>query len=635
MRRQKSRNEGIMKYYKKGISAALCILAMLGTLGGCVSANYDENLPDVPQSDLGKITITITCNSSVDHFAASVNERFPDIRLVQDCYTGKYRISEHVARIENHDFGDIIMVKAGHIPKIDMSDQLIDLSAQAFPANFNANLLQADEDGHISLIPGPLSFNCNIYNKTLFEENGWTVPEDYDELLTVSQKIDRTGIRGFRNSYFGSASQSYQIYQYCVFSALDTLTQVEGQNWHNKLMAGELVSLEPMETAFLDMQRMIEIGAVRTEDMSVPYNSNLEAMISREVAIGSGEIDHIRILNADGGDEFCFMPHFSMTDGQGWILNLGYFFGANKDLKEPGNEKKRKAVMELMEFIASEEGQELLVQDELGLMPATIGAKIPDDPVLDQIRTLIERGRYIMRPTYDMFTSVLETEIGAFIRGETDSEEILEKCRLVLEQGPPPVQPLGEAEADFTILQTGCLKADALRAATGTDIALIGISEVNHYDPAGVVRTKLYKGAVTEDDIARVTQIQMDTPLMSMRISLTGNELLKLLEYGATSEAEQLEGMVSHFHPFAVSGLKLTYHLENDEGNRVSDITMADGSKLRPETLYAISFIKGAFPEEIDGTETGITMTDALRNYVTAEERIAPDSNRIQFNLIK
>ena len=82
-----------------------------------------------------------------------------------------------------------------------------------------------------------------------------------------------------------------------------------------------------------------------------------------------------------------------MTDGRGWLLNLGYFFGANKELKQPGNEKKRKAVMELLDFIASEEGQKLLVEDGLGMMPATLGAEIPDDPVLEQVRTQIESGR--------------------------------------------------------------------------------------------------------------------------------------------------------------------------------------------------------------------------------------------------
>lgn len=618
---------------KRRLSAAACVLAALGILGSCSapSAGVDGDLLGLPQSDTDRLTITITCNSSLDHFAAAVEERFPGVRLVQDCYTGQYRISEHIARVEHGDFGDILMVKAGHIPRADLSDRLMDLSTQAFPARFNANALQADEYGHISLIPGPLSFNCNIYNQTLFEENGWTVPENYEELLNLSQVIDRTGIRGFRNSYFGSATQSYQIYQYCVFSALDTLTQVDGQNWHNKLMAGEKVPLDPMETAFRDMRHMMEIGAVRAEDMDVPFNQNMEAMARREVAIGSGEIDHIRLLNDSGGDTFCFMPHFSMADGRGWLLNLGFYFGANRELKQPGNEKRLEAAMEIMEFIASEEGQALLVEDGLGLMPATTGAEIPDDPVLEEIRTQIASGRYIMRPTYDMFTPVLETEIAAFIRGETDSGEILEKCGLLLEQGPAPVQALGEAGEDFTVLQSGCLKADALRAAAGTDIALMGISEVNGYDPVGGVRTKLYEGPITEEDITRMTQVRMDTPFTCVCISVTGNELLSLLEHGATSEQEQQAGGPGRFHPFAVSGLKLTYHLDKDEGSRVSNVTLEDGGKLQMDALYTVSYIQGAFSEgQFDETETGSSMTDAFRNYILSEMRVAPDKGRIQ-----
>ena len=618
---------------KKRLSAVACLLAVLGILGSCSapSAGLDGDLLGLPRSDPDRLIITITCNSGLDHFAAAVEERFPGVRLVQDCYTGQYRISEHIARVENGDFGDILMVKAGHIPRVDLSDRLIDLSTQAFPARFNASVLQTDEYGHISLIPGPLSFNCNVYNQTLFDENGWTVPENYVELLDLCQEIDRTGIRGFRNSYFGSASQSYQVYQYCVFSALDTLTQVNGQNWHNKLMAGEKVPLDPMETAFQDMRRMIEIGAVRPEDIDVPFNENLEAMARREVAIGSGEIDHIRLLNDSGGDTFCFLPHFSMTDGQGWLLNLGFYFGANQALKQPGNEHKLDAAMEIMDFIASEEGQALLVEDGLGMMPATIGAEIPDDPVLEEIRTQIASGRYIMRPTYDMFSPVLETEIAAFIRGETDSGEILRKCGLLLEQGPPPVQALGEAESDFTILQSGCLKADALRAAAGTDIALIGLSEVNGFDPVGGVRTKLYEGPVTEDDIIRMTQVKMDTPFTSVRISVTGDELLSLLEHGATSEQEQRDSGPGRFHPFAVSGLKITYHLGKDEGSRVSDVTMEDGGKLQADVLYTVSYIQGTFPEgKFDETLTGISMTDAFRNYIISEMRVAPDKGRIQ-----
>lgn len=612
----------------------MCLLAAAGFLGGCTSrpATVDEDLLGIQQTDPDKQIITITCNAGLNHFAAAVEERFPDIRLVQDSYMGQYRNSEHTARIEHSDFGDIIMVKAGHIPKVDMTGLLLDLSTEAFPARYSANALQADEEGHISLIPGPLSFNCNVYNQTLFAENGWTVPDNYEDFLSLCQEIDRTGIRGFQNVYYDSGSQSYQIYNYCVFSALDTLTNVEGQIWHKKLMAGEKVSLEPMKTAFLDMQRMMEAGAIRAGDLEFTVAMRKEALLGRELAVSEGEIDHIQALNEEGEDEFRFMPHFSMTEGNGWLLNLGFYFGVNQKLQQPENEKKLRAVMDIMAFIASEEGQEALIEDDLGMMPAIRGAEIPDYPILEEIHTQIESGRYIMRPGYDMFTSVLETEIAAFIRKETDSQSIVDQCSLILEQGAPTRQALGEAAEDFTVLETGCLKADSMRAATGADIALVGMSEVNGYDPVGGTRSKLYKGPVAEEDIIRIAQIKADEPVRCSIASVTGAELLALLEYGATSEKEQEEGTVSRYHPFAVSGLKLSYDLEGEEGKRVANVSFSDGSRLELDSTYTISCFAGAFPEEkLRGTETGIMMTDAFRNYIIKEGKVTPDTGRISF----
>ena len=111
----------------------------------------------------------------------------------------------------------------------------------------------------------------------------------------------------------------------------------------------------------------------------------------------------------------------------GRLLNLGYCLGANQVLRQPGNEKKLEAAEKNLEFVASEEGQRALMADELGMLPVTRGAGLPESPSIDGIRTQAESGRSIMRPAYGMFTSVLEAEIAAFIRGETTSGAILAK----------------------------------------------------------------------------------------------------------------------------------------------------------------------------------------------------------------
>ena len=53
---------------------------------------------------------------------------------------------------------------------------------------------------------------------------------------------------------------------------------------------------------------------------------------------------------------------------------------------------------------------------------------------------------------------------------------------------------------------------------------------------------------------------------------------------------------MSRLHPFAVSGLRLTDHLDKEAGSRVSDMTMEDGDKLQADALYTVSYVREIFP---------------------------------------
>ena len=147
------------------VLSVFCILSLLAGLAGCSAAgpSVDENLfRGGAAVEEDKLVITVTCQAGIGHFAAAVEERFPNVRLVQDIYQGEYVESEHVTRMEHEDIGDILMMKAGLIPLQDLSGLLIDLSARSMPANYNSSALQTDSDGRIYLISGPLSFNCNV-----------------------------------------------------------------------------------------------------------------------------------------------------------------------------------------------------------------------------------------------------------------------------------------------------------------------------------------------------------------------------------------------------------------------------------------------------------------------------------------
>ncbi len=59
----------------------------------------------------------------------------------------------------------------------DMSDQLIDLAGYDFTDNYiESRLQEVTDNGAIYLLPSV--YNCYgiTYNKTLLQQNGWTVP---------------------------------------------------------------------------------------------------------------------------------------------------------------------------------------------------------------------------------------------------------------------------------------------------------------------------------------------------------------------------------------------------------------------------------------------------------------------------
>ena len=611
---------------------AAAVLMSALVLGGC-----EKETPEPDGNLIGsglefgsdKILITISNESNnpplaLDHFTAAVEQRCPGVRLVQTGYIGDYENTEYMARVRGGDVSDVVMVKAGRKALADMSPRLMDMSSQVFPGNFNSSSLEKDRDGRIYYIPGPLSLNGIIYNRTLFQERGWEIPKNYQDLMELCQRIDSQGIRGHQ---YPLNTSSMTLYAYSVCASLDILTTAEGQGWYGQVLSGEDVTLEPMKRAFDDYAAMIKAGFFLPEDMLVGVKERNDNMIHRRTAMTAGEAGTIRYYNENSQDEFAFLPHFGSGNTGAWMLNLGYYFGANKDLENPGNEDKRQAVLDILEFISTKEGQQALIEDGYGLISSVRGADIPEDPVLDEVHDLIAGGRYIMRPVFYRFNSVLEPGTAAFLKGEVTSESLLEDCREIMDQGAPQPEVLGTAETDFSVLETGLYKAEALREATDTDVALVGMAEVNVVIPKRSTRSRFYKGPVEMDDVLRVANQKNEDPDRCSRALVPGARLLAMLEGGAVAEGEE-DG---HFHPYAVSGLTLTYHLDAPEGGRVSDVKEGDGSQLDPDKIYRVSWLQGALPEEgfSEVEHMELTLAQALENKIRREQTIVPERKAI------
>jgi raffinose/stachyose/melibiose transport system substrate-binding protein len=110
-------------------------------------------------------------------------------------------------------------------------------------------------NGELYSMPSEVETLVLYYNKTLFEENGWTAPKTLDELMTLAEQIDAAGVIPFAHTnaewratnewfvgeFFNHAAGPEKVYQALTgtakwtdpefVSAIEMLTQMQQNDW--------------------------------------------------------------------------------------------------------------------------------------------------------------------------------------------------------------------------------------------------------------------------------------------------------------------------------------------------------------------------------------------------------------------
>lgn len=166
----------------------------------------------------------------------------------------------------------------------------------------------------------------------------------------------------------------------------------------------------------------------------------------------------------------------------------------------------------------------------------------------------------------------------------------------------------------------GAAVADAARAATGADIAVMS---------GGDLAGNLRPGPATWDDLRFV--FTADRPLMTADV--TADQLYALLEFCLSHVCVDLRSLrvdesASAFDAFPqLSGCTLRYDVSAPVGQRIRALTLDSGEKLArgdSRTLrlvctdHLLSGGYGSYGDPIEGQPAGLTACGALADYVAA-----------------
>ena len=364
------------KIAKKAAAAFGLVLCVAG-LTGCGETAGDG------KSEVELVSYKPEAVSAMEKIEARFNETHDDIHLTIESPNEAMTILK--TRFIRENYPDIVGI-GGDINYsnfldaelfMDISD--LDVTAQVKPAyaEMEKELEFIPQDG-IYALPYVANAAGVLYNKDMFEEHGWEVPETWSEFTALCEQIESEGIQplylGYKDTWTCLAPWNALA---VGLTPSDTCAQVNQGN-----------------TTFTDNYREVAEKTEALLEYAEPnpyaygYNDACTAFARGESAmytIGNYAIPQIKSVNPDINiDSFTFPANESEADN---VLNSGVdlHFSVMKETKN------KEAVYEVLRFLYEDETINIYLEDQGGIACKEGDFELPAE--LEGMRAYIEAGR--------------------------------------------------------------------------------------------------------------------------------------------------------------------------------------------------------------------------------------------------
>lgn len=606
-------------------------LGFSGILSACTAKTELEHVDILTQKanpdDRLQVSVLVKYAFTINGFEQAVEEKFPDVDIVQvGNYTRDMGVAEYEARLKNNDHTDIVMTWPYSIGEEYWEESLLDLGGMDFSSRYNISALnEISRDGKLYYLPGPAQVRGIVYNKTLFEEQGWQVPSDFNGFIELCKTIELSGIRSLQ---LGLKNSEVLDTAFTGYGYADSYSNPLDSQWVKSYEEGSGKSFGDHYGSALDtFQTLIDAGVLRATDLDIDYSEREKMLFTRECAMVEDSVLLARMGADQTGtaDEYGLMPFFNPGNGGDWArLYPICYVGLGKQLAEPANAEKYAAVMDIMDYISTPEGQAALMSDTGAMYSSLNGVGAPDVPELDDMTKALEEGRYGVFPELANAQSALREGLAGMVAGVLGKSEVVamvDKQNALPKEASDDQIILGTATEDFTMIETGGFVADALRFAAGTDFALfLDNGKDGRYNGKGI-SAKFYTGEVTMLDVHRVLpDLKHGDDGVLQKVSMTGQNLIETLEHSLPVDNDQ----TGWFYYF--SGLTIEFDPEASPGSRIKTIALQDGSALDPNAVYTIAVSDNSVPEEycITSENVGPLVVDVVSDAIKEAGTISP-----------
>ena len=378
----------------------ICLLlaaAMAATmLAGCGSQNESAG----NEGDDSKISLSMYMwdRSMLKELSPWLEEKFPEIEFtfVQSFNTMEY-YKDLLARGE--DLPDIITCRRFSLnDAAPLANYLMDLSQTEVAGTFYSSYLEVnrEDSGAIRWLPMCAEVDCIMANKDLFDQYGIPLPTNYSEFVAAIDAFEAQGIKGFQTDW----SYDYSCLETMQGCAIPELMSLEGTQWRREYESeaeDKQVGLddvvwpevfEKYEQFLKDVRIQPGDEELRFTAVTEPYRAGQTAMIRNTAALADN-------ISKEDGTNSVILPYFGETSKDNWLLTYPMCQLAVSNQVEQ-DESKKKAVMEVLTAIFSEEGQKHVAAGT-SVLSYNKEVKITPSKALEYVKDCIESNHLYVR----------------------------------------------------------------------------------------------------------------------------------------------------------------------------------------------------------------------------------------------
>ena len=586
-----------------------CLASLLTGCGGNAATDSDErNKSDT--SDSGHPVITMNApyrNMSV--FYDLVHEKYPEINLEIIPYNGQNTSAYMKDMRLSGELPDIYFTTYYTPGRYDDQGDFLDLSTYSFTDSWTqSRLREVTYDGGIYMLP--LAYNALgiTYNKTLLDANGWTLPENLDELEALKTTVEDAGY------VFSRCQLQYPGYGFQYLGNIAStgfLSTVDGLNWQKAFLNGETTVKDTPEMveALQVLNRWRDMGMLNGEGTPDDDAATKQFVSEGNTLFLVGNSNDL-LVQTEATDTYRLMPYLSEDGKQNiFMLSVSRYVGLNKSLAEEGNEQKLEDVLHVMEVLSTVEGIQSLdpTQNSSRLLP--LKDWVPDEDsyyadVLDELNSG-HTAPYIYSG-WENIVVVLGEKMIDYVKGNATLDDVIQcfddNQHLITDNDVEIYTTVSE-----TISTEDCAKLVGIvfAEATGADAALISVNEWNYnpdldekYMNKDGVSGSLFPMDVTDEELVTILPTGWRDNIQTL--TLTGARIRELVEEG---------------YDYYGNGSTFPYVL-----------VTRDGMELDDDTVYTIPVCGAtdAVIEEGGGLQdSGILGLEAARNYFSQFESLS------------